>query len=107
MDAVILAGGKGRRLGKLTKNLPKPLIRIGEKPLIEHQLNLLKNYGFSNIWILSGYLGEKIKDYVGDGSKWSVKIKHIIESRPLGTAGALKQLKRNVNKDFLVFSGDL
>src|SRR3990167_11159119 len=105
MDAVILAGGKGRRLGKLTKNLPKPLIRIGEKPLIEHQLNLLKNYGYSKVWILSGYLGEKIKDYVGDGSKWSVKINNIIESKLLGTAGALKQLGGKINMDFMVFSG--
>lgn len=107
MDAVILAGGKGRRLGKLTKNLPKPLIKIGNKPLIEHQVNLLKNYGFDKIWILSGYLGEKIKDYAGDGSKWSVKIKHIIESKLLGTAGALKQLDGKINRDFMVFSGDV
>src|SRR3990167_8400759 len=107
MDAVILAGGKGKRLGNLTNTLPKPLIKIGKKPLLEHQINLLKDYGFNKIWILSGYLGEKIKDCVGDGSKWSVKINNIIESKPLGTAGALKQLDGKINKDFMVFSGDV
>ena len=107
MDAVILTGGKGRRLGKLTKNLPKPLIKIGSKALIEHQINLLKKCELNKIWILSGYLGEKIKDYAGDGSKWSVKIKHVIEAKPLGTAGALKQLDGKINRDFMVFSGDV
>lgn len=107
MDAVILAGGKGKRLGKLTKNLPKPLIKITNKPLIEHQLSLLKSYGYSKIWILSGYLGEKITDYVGNGRKWGLNIKHIIEAKPLGTAGALKQLDGKINKDFVVFSGDI
>lgn len=107
MDAVILAGGKGTRLRELYKNTPKPLIKIGSKPLVEHQVNLLKNYGFNKIWILSGYLGEKIKDYVGNGRKWGLNIKHIIESKPLGTAGALKQLDGKINKDFVVFSGDV
>jgi len=107
MDAVILAGGKGKRLGKLTKNIPKPLIKIGNKALIEHQLNLLKTYGYSKIWILSGYFGEKIKDYVGDGRKLGLSIKHIIEAKPLGTAGALKQLNGKINRDFVVFSGDV
>lgn len=107
MDAVILAGGKGTRLRKLYKNTPKPLIKIGSKPLVEHQVNLLKNYGFNKIWILSGYLGEKIKDYVGNGRKWGLNIKHIIESKPLGTAGALKQLDGKINRDFIVLSGDV
>ena len=107
MDAVILAGGRGTRLKNLTNTLPKPLIKIGKKPLLEHQINLLKDYGFNKIWILSGYLGEKIKDYVGDGSKWSVKINNIIESKLLGTAGALKQLGGKINMDFMVFSGDV
>ncbi len=107
MEAVILAGGKGSRLGKLTKNIPKPLIKIGNKPLIEHQINLLKQNGIKNIWILSGYFGDKIKDFAGDGNKWGVKINHVIEQKPLGTAGALKQLGGLIKKDFLVFSGDV
>src|SRR3989344_6109367 len=107
MDAVILAGGKGKRLGNLTNTLPKPLIKIGKKPLLEHQINLLKDYGFNKIWILSGYLGEKIKDYVGNGNKWNLSINHIVETKPLGTGGALKQLEKRIKKDFLVFSGDV
>lgn len=107
MHAVILAGGKGTRLGKLTIKNPKPLIKIGNKPLIEHQINLLAKNDIKNIWMLSGYLGDKIKNFAGDGSKWSVKIKHIIEQKSLGTAGSIKQLEGRLKKDFLVLSGDV
>lgn len=107
MHAVILAGGKGIRLGKLTINNPKPLIKIGNKPLLEHQINLLIDNGIKNIWILSGYLGEKIEKFAGDGSKWDAKINHIIEQKPLGTAGALKQLEDRIKKNFLLLSGDV
>ena len=107
MKAVILAGGKGTRLAKLTKNTPKPLIKVGGKPVIEHQILLLRKYGIKEIWILSGYLGKKIREYLQDGKKWKVKIHYYQEEKPLGTAGALKVLENEIKEDFLVFSGDV
>ena len=107
MQAVILAGGKGRRLGKLSQKLPKSLIKIGDKPLIEHQILLLKRYNINNIWILTGYLSEQIERFCGNGKKWGVQIHHLIEESPLGTAGALKALENKINKDFMVISGDV
>ncbi len=107
MKAVILAGGKGTRLAKLTKNAPKPLIKVGGKPVIEHQILLLREYGIKEIWILLGYFGEKIREYFQDGKKWKVKIHYYQEEKPLGTAGALKVLENEIKEDFLVFSGDV
>jgi NDP-sugar pyrophosphorylase family protein len=105
MQLVILAGGKGTRLG-LT-DIPKPMIKIAGKPLLQYQVELVKRYGITEIFILSGYLANVIVDYFGDGSAWGVKIHHIIEPRPLGTAGALKQLDGILKDRFLVFYGDI
>ncbi len=107
MEAVILAGGKGVRLAHLIKNIPKPLIKIDGKPVIEHQIILLREYGIKEIYILSGYLGGKIKEYLQDGKKWGVNIHHYQEEKPLGTAGALKTLGNEIKEDFLVLSGDI
>jgi histidinol-phosphate phosphatase family protein len=107
MIAVILAGGRGTRLSSIIKRIPKPLVKIGEKPIIEHQILLLRRYGIKKIWLLLGYMGEKIREYLGDGKKWGVKIYYHQEKEPLGTAGALKVLENFINKDFLVFSGDI
>ncbi len=87
MQLVILAGGKGTRLG-LT-DIPKPMVSMAGKPLLERQIELAKNYGIDEIFILSGHLAHVISDYFEDGSKWAVKIHHIVEPYPLGTAGAL------------------
>lgn len=107
MQAVIVAGGKGKRLARLTKNIPKPLIKIGKIPLIEHQIKLLEKHGIKEIFILSGYLGQKLRKYLGDGKKWGVNIIHYQEEKPLGTAGALKTLAGKINEDFLFLSGDI
>lgn len=107
MDAVILAGGRGERLSKITKNLPKPLINVGKKSVLVHQIELLKRFQFKKIYILSGYLGNQILEHTGDGKRWGLKLVHIIEQKPLGTAGALGQLRKSIKSDFLVFSGDL
>src|SRR4030042_2626507 len=104
MQAVILAGGKGRRLEKLSQKLPKSLIKIGYKPVIEHQILLLKKYNIDNVWILTGYLNKQIERFCGDGKKWGVQIHHLIEESPLGTAGALKTLEGKIKTDFLVIS---
>ena len=106
-SAVILAGGRGKRLGNLTKDIPKPLIEVGGKPVIVHQILLLRRYGIKNIWILSGYLGNKINEFIGNGAKWGVNIRYLVEKNPLGTAGAIKTLQGVIKDDFLVFSGDV
>ena len=105
MQLVILAGGKGTRLG--FADIPKPMVTIAGKPLLQYQIELAKRYNITEIFVLSGYLANVIVDYFGDGSAWGVKIHHIIESQPLGTAGAVKQLEGRLKDRFLVFYGDV
>jgi histidinol-phosphate phosphatase family protein len=105
LKLVIIAGGKGKRLG--LNDRPKPMIPIGGKPLLEHQVTLAKQYGIQDIFILSGYLSNVIIEHFGDGKKYGVSITHIIEQEPLGTAGAVKQLEGRIKGRFLVFYGDI
>ena len=107
MKAVILAGGRGTRLYPLTKKIPKLLIKIGDKPIIEHQVVLLRKYGIKEIWVLLGIFGDQIKEYLKDGKKLGVNIRYRQEEKPLGTAGALRQLENDIKEDFLVLSGDV
>jgi D,D-heptose 1,7-bisphosphate phosphatase len=104
VKVVIIAGGKGTRLGR--KDLPKPMVPILKKPILEYQIELLKRYGLKEIYILSGYMSDSIIKYFGDGSHWGVKIKHITENSPLGTAGSVKQLEDIINDRFMVLYGD-
>lgn len=106
MNAVILAGGAGTRL---RLNSPKVLVKIGDKPIIEHQIILLKKYGFKNIWVLSGFQNENVRNFLRAGKKWGVHISHISENEKnlLGSAGALKSLEYIYKNDFLVLSGDV
>ena len=101
MKALILAGGKGKRLSQIAKNTPKALIKIGSKPVIEHQIILLRKYGVKEIWILLGYLGNQIREYLQNGEKWNVNIHYHQEKKPLGTAGALRTVENEIKKDFL------
>ncbi len=105
MKLAIIAGGKGTRLG--LNDIPKPMVQIGGKPLLEHQIQIAKQYGIEDIYILSGYLSEVIEDYFGDGSSLGVRITHVVEKSPLGTAGAVKQLSGIINDRFIVFYGDV
>ena len=105
MQTVIIAGGKGTRLG--LKDIPKPMVEIDGKPLLEHQIELAKRYGSEEFFILSGHLAHVIEDYFGDGTKWGVKIHHVVEPFPLGTAGSLKLLEGKLDDRFLVFYGDV
>lgn len=107
MKAVIIAGGKGKRLGKITKKLPKPLVKIGDKPVLEHQIELLVKNGFKEVWLLIGYKGEMIRSYFGNGKKWNIKIRYSQEDRPLGTAGAVKSISEKLSTSFLVLYGDV
>lgn len=107
MKAVIAAGGMGTRLSSVTKDIPKALVKIGDKPILEHQIILLKKHGVQEIHLLLGYLAGQIKDYFGDGKKWGVNLHYHQEEIPLGTAGALLQVKDNLQEDFLFLSGDI
>ena len=108
MQAVIMAGGKGTRLSSITNDeIPKPMVRLNGKPILEYQLECLKRNGITDIFFIVGHLGEKIEEYFADGSKWGVQISYIYEKEPLGTAGAFYYLKEKVQNDFLVTFGDL
>ena len=106
MKAVIMAGGKGSRMKGVQNDLPKPMLRIAGKPIIEYQIESLLNSGIRNIIIVVGYLKNSIIDYFGDGSKLGISIQYIEEMEPLGTAGALYYLRDEVD-DFILLFGDL
>lgn len=106
MKVVIIAGGKGTRIASVNNEIPKAMIPIGNKPVLEYQIELAKRYGFEDIILIIGYLGNVIRDYFQDGSKWGVSISYFEETMPLGTAGALPELKSVLDEDFFVFYGD-
>ena len=107
MKAVILAGGLGTRLAPLTKIIPKPLLPIGESSVLEIQLVHLKKNGFDEIYLALGYKSEIFEAYLGDGSKWGVKIHYSHEDKPLGTAGPIKLIEEGLKEPFLVINGDI
>lgn len=107
MEAVIMAGGKGTRLQSVAKDIPKPMIKILGKPLLEYQIDSLRESGIDNIILIIGYLGNIIQEYFADGKKFGVNIQYIIEEKPLGTAGALYYLKEKIQGDFVFVFGDL
>ena len=106
-SVVIMAGGLGTRLYPLTKETPKPMLLVNGKPILERIIEKLISQGFQNFYISINYLGEQIKDYFKDGSKWDISIKYIEETKRLGTAGALYQLKEVINEPFIVMNGDI
>lgn len=106
MQIVVIAGGKGTRLSEHTRGLPKPMIEIGNKPLLEHQILLGKKYGFTTFLFLTGFGAEHIEKYFGDGSRWSVQIRYRRESQPLGTAGAVLGAFELLDETFFVLYGD-
>ena len=110
MKAIIQAGGKGTRVSELTKGLiPKPMLKLSGKPILEHQILNLKKSGITDITIIVGHLGEVIIDYFKDGSFLGVNINYVKEDpqRPLGTAGALYYLKDSINEDFVFLLADV
>lgn len=107
LDAVIMAGGKGERLKPLTNDTPKPLLKVGDKPIIVHSIERLKRFGINNFIISVGHQKEKIKDYLGDGSNWDINITYLEEDKPLGTIGALNQLQQSDNSDLIVLNADI
>lgn len=106
--AVILAGGRGTQLRPYTYEIPKPLLPVQGTPILEHLILQLKKNGITEIIIAISYLGNKIKDYFGDGSKWGVSIEYSEETDNLMTGGAVKKIKEKLNNEtFLVIHGDI
>lgn len=101
-----MAGGKGTRIASVRSDVPKPMINICGKPILEHQIDNLKACGLTDIILVIGYLGDKIKEYFGDGSKFGVNIEYFVEDHPLGTAGALFKMPQ-LTEDFLLLCGDV
>jgi len=105
---LLMAGGFGKRLLPLTKNIPKPLLKIGRKPLLESIIEQLSASGFSNIFIATHYKGKLISEHFGDGRAWGVNIHYLEETKPLGTAGALTLLQEHyLTSPLLVMNSDL
>jgi NDP-sugar pyrophosphorylase family protein len=107
IDAVIMAGGRGQRLQPLTDHTPKPLLKIGGKPIMEHNLDRLISFGISNYWVSVKYLGEQIENYFGNGKKKNVKVEYVNEASPLGTIGAVSQISNFEHDYILVTNSDL
>lgn len=104
---VLMAGGKGVRLYPLTKDVPKPMLKIGDQPILEIIIRKLHAQGFRNIYISVNYLAEVIREHIKDGAWLGVNVTYLEESQPLGTAGALGQLAGTLSEPFLVMNSDL
>jgi NDP-sugar pyrophosphorylase family protein len=107
MKAVILAGGLGTRLKPFTQIVPKPLLPIGEKSVLEIQIEHLKRSGFTDIFLATNYKSEYIENFFGDGSRYGVKLVISKEEKPLGTVGPLTLLKEKLTEPFLMMNGDI
>lgn len=107
MKAVILAGGLGTRLKPFTEVIPKPLLPIGEKSVLEIQIERLKKCGFDEIFLATNYKSDYIENFFGDGSRYGVKLNISKEEKPLGTAGPLLLLKDKLTEPFIVMNGDI
>ena len=108
MKTVIMAGGRGTRMASLSKNLPKPMLPLSGKPILEREIEVLVSQGLSDIILVIGYLGDAIQSYFGDGAKFGAHITYLKEVNPLGTAGALALLMDALaDDDFLLLNGDL
>lgn len=107
MRIVIMAGGKGTRIAQVNSEVPKPMIPIEGKPILEYQIKALSGQGYTDFVLIVGHMGQVIKDYFGNGSSRGVRIEYITEDCPLGTAGALFFLKDTIKEDFLLLNGDI
>lgn len=104
---VLMAGGLGQRLGKLTENCPKPLLKVGNKPLLETIIESFMDHGFHRFYISVNYKAEMIEEYFGDGERMGIEIRYIREKERLGTAGALGLLPDDIEEPLIVMNGDV
>ncbi len=106
MQAIVLAGGSARRLHAPTASVPKPMLPLFDRPLMEHCITLLASQGITDVIVTLSHLAHGLSEYFGDGSRFGVKIRYSLETEPMGTAGALKLVQPMVNDTFVVISGD-
>ncbi len=106
MKVVIMAGGKGTRISSVASDIPKPMIKINDRPVLETEIECLRSQGFTDIIITVSHLGSIIMDYFGDGKKFGVNIEYYNEVEPLGNAGALFKIKDKLTEDFLLINAD-
>ncbi|MEM3399489.1 MAG: nucleotidyltransferase family protein [Candidatus Micrarchaeia archaeon] len=106
MKAFVLCGGKGTRLRPYTYSIPKSMLPLGDKPILEFVINNLHKQGITDITLTVGYLKEQIKEYFGDGGKFGVKIRYLEEEKEMNTAGSIKAAEKDVKETFLVLMGD-
>lgn len=104
---VIMAGGQGKRLRPLTDKLPKPMVKVNNQPILEIIINQFKKIGFINFYISVNYLKQKIIGYFGDGKNHGININYIEETHPLGTAGSLKLIEKEIKSSFILLNGDV
>lgn len=107
LECVIMAGGKGKRLSPLTDNKPKPMLKIGDEPILENNINRLISYGIKKIYISVNYLADQIQNYFGDGSSKNIEIIYIKEEKFLGTAGSLSLIKKINTSNFILMNADI
>ena len=107
LDAVIMAGGRGSRLRPLTDQIPKPLLKVGEKPIIEHNIDRLRSFGVDDFWISVRYLGEQLEAFFGNGASKSINIQYVWEQEALGTIGAVSQIDDWQHNYILVTNSDI
>ncbi len=105
--AIIMAGGKGTRLRPLTETTPKPMLKVAGRPILERLILHLISHGITKIYISVNYLAEQITDYFDDGKRFGCTIDYLLETKPLGTGGALSLLPQTINNPLLVLNGDL
>lgn len=106
-DAVIMAGGEGKRLRPLTLSTPKPLLKVGDKPIIEYNIDRLQRVGIKNITLSINYLGDQLVEYFGDGVNRKLNIKYVREDKPLGTIGSILLVDKFQHDDIIVMNSDL
>lgn len=107
IDVVIMAGGRGERLKPLTDTVPKPMLKVADKPIIQHNIDRLTSYGVDDFWISINYLGDMIKDHLGDGSDKSIHIQYINEDKPLGTLGSVGYTQGFNHDHVLIMNSDI
>ena len=107
IECIIMAGGRGKRLSPLTDKVPKPMLALGDKPIIEYNIDRLISYGVRKIYISVRYLGEQIQEYFGDGSSKGIEIEYIWEDKPLGTAGSISLIEGIQTEHVLLMNSDL
>lgn len=107
VDAIMMAGGEGKRLRPLTENTPKPLLKVGDKPIIEHNIDRLKYFGIKRINISINYLGDQLIQHFGDGTDRNLIINYVKEKKPLGTIGSVKLIKEFDYEDVFVMNSDV